>query len=96
MVFSSLSMLLFFLPGVLLMYALIWYVYGKRSTTVPNLFLCLASLCFYSWGARNGTDIGALGADRRKLFRIVPATDEGQRGCAGRRNFAGRICPVSL
>lgn len=61
MVFSSLSMLLFFLPGVLLMYALIWYVYGKRSTTVPNLFLCLASLCFYSWGAGTGQILVLLG-----------------------------------
>jgi alginate O-acetyltransferase complex protein AlgI len=43
MVFSSITFLFYFLPGVLLLY---WLV-GKR---MQNLLLLLASLLFYAWG----------------------------------------------
>ncbi len=43
MVFSSITFLFYFLPGVLLLY---WLVGKKRR----NLLLLIASLLFYSWG----------------------------------------------
>ena len=54
MVFSSLSLLCFFLPATIAGYALLWKAFGKRSTAIPNLFLCAASLLFYNWEAEPG------------------------------------------
>ena len=46
MLFSSTTFLYFFLPAVLLVY----YGLLRRSRTLQNLFLTLASLFFYAWG----------------------------------------------
>lgn len=50
MVFSSLILLFFFLPVTVVLYVLINKV-SKRSSLVLNLYLCVASLIFYYWGA---------------------------------------------
>lgn len=46
MVFSSSVFLIGFLPVVLLIY----YVFLRRFRTAQNMFLFIASLCFYAWG----------------------------------------------
>lgn len=46
MVFSSSIFLIGFLPMVLMVY----YVFLRRFRTAQNVFLFIASLCFYAWG----------------------------------------------